>query len=227
MFQRIKKVFGREGRPPADAPVTQSSQSPVSEWASSRGFELSTLGHGDLSLQGTVAGRPWRMEIGRPSRKFIAGEELRARAELGLSDDMAVMIMNRPLKDALEKHAYSIITDTLQTTIDPNLPEEMRWLAMYDEVGWEGLPDPFWERYAVLADRREAAPQWIDFRLAELLLDWPEPVPDDQVPFMMMLLRGKAYLRMQYEPAELTTLDHAARIFDASCASALRSFGNA
>jgi len=224
MFQRIKKVFGREGRPQAEEPPPESGLGPVSDWAASHGMDLSTLGQGDLSLQGMVGGRPWRMEIGRPSRKFIAGEELRARAELGLGSDMAVMIMNRPLKEALERHAYSIITDTLQTSIDPNLPEEMRWLAMYDEVGWEGLPGAFWQRYAVLGDRRDTPPQWIDYRLAELLLGWPDPMPDDQVPFIMMLLRGKAYLRMQYEPAELSTLDHAARIFDAGCESALRNF---
>ena len=45
--------------------------------------------------------------------------------------------MNRPLKESLEKQAYQIYTDQLQTSVDPNLPEEMRWLAMYDEVGWE------------------------------------------------------------------------------------------
>jgi hypothetical protein len=38
--------------------------------------------------------------------------------------------MNRPLKEALEKRACEKYTDTLQTTADPSLPEEMRWLAM-------------------------------------------------------------------------------------------------
>ena len=35
------------------------------------------------------------------------------------------------------------------------------------------------------------------------MLDWPEPAPSAEVPFMMMLLRGKAYLRMEYTPADL------------------------
>jgi hypothetical protein len=43
---------------------------------------------------------------------------------------------------------------------DPNLAEEMRWLAMFDEMGWDSLPDAFWARYSVLSDRRETAPPW-------------------------------------------------------------------
>src|SRR5690606_7296305 len=147
------------------------------------------------------------------SRDYIAGEELRSRAELGLSEDVGAMVINRPLKDALERRAYSMITDTLQTTADPRLPEEMRWLAMYDEIGWEGVPDAFWARYAVLADSREHALAWVDSNLIELLLSWPEPAPTAQVPFMVVLLRGKCYLRMQYLPAEMSTVEHAASIF--------------
>jgi hypothetical protein len=39
----------------------------------------------------------------------------------------------------------------------------------------------------------------------------------------MLLLRGKAYLRMEYSPADLATLRHAALIFTSACESALGS----
>jgi hypothetical protein len=97
----------------------------------------------------------------------------------------------------------------------------MRWLAMYDEVGWESLPQAFWGRYAVLADRRENALAWIDPALAAMMLDWPEPSPTLETPFMLMLLRGKAYLRMEYQPSDMPTLQHAALIFTGACESAL------
>src|SRR5690606_40366077 len=103
-------------------------------------------------------------------------------------------------------------------------PEEMRWLAMYDEIGWEGVPDAFWSRYAVLADSREHALAWVDANLVELLLSWPDPAPTAQVPFMVVLLRGKCYLRMQYVPAETSTIEHAAAIFTSACESALGAF---
>jgi hypothetical protein len=129
--------------------------------------------------------------------------------------------MNRPLKESLEKRAYAIYTDSLRTTADPSLPEEMRWLAMYDEVGWSSLLPEFWQRYTVLADQREHALAWIDNHLATLLLSWPEPGPDAQAPFILMLLRGKAYLRMQYTPADIATLQHAAVTYTSACAAAL------
>jgi hypothetical protein len=194
----------------------------VSQWAGTQGFSFTDMDAGKgFSLTGKVSGKPWRMELGRPSRNFIRGEELRARAELGINEDAAVLVMNRPLKEALEKKAYSIYTDSLQTTADPNLPEEMRWLSMYEEVGWDSLARPFWARYAILADQRENALAFMDTNLADLLMGWPEPAPLPEVPFMLMLLRGKAYLRMEYSPAQMPTLQHAAAIFTCACESAL------
>ena len=40
---------------------------------------------------------------------------------------------------------------------------------------------------------------------------------------MMLLMQGKAYLRMEYRPADLPTLQHAALIFTSACESALSS----
>jgi hypothetical protein len=225
MFDRIKKAFQRESREHGESVPSQAWYGPVSEWAASRGMSFSSgaLGH-TVSMQGKVAGRPWKMELGRPSRDYIAGEELRARAELGLLDEVGAMIINRPLKEALERRAYSMITDTLQTTADPRLPEEMRWLAMYDEIGWDGPPEAFWSRYAVLSDKREHALAWVDEHLVQQLMSWPEPAPLPQVPFMIVLLRGKCYLRMQYLPAETTTLDHATDVFICACENAVGAF---
>jgi hypothetical protein len=225
MFERIKKAFQREPKGRGDSVLSQSPHGPVSEWAASRGMTFSSGALGNtMSMQGKVGSRTWKMELGRPSRDYISGEELRARAELGVFDDVGAMVVNRPLKEALERRAYSMITDTLQTTADPRLPEEMRWLAMYDEIGWEGPPEAFWKRYAVLSDKRENALAWVDDDLILQLMSWPEPAPSPQVPFMMVLLRGKCYLRMQYLPAETSTLDHATDIFVSACESALGAF---
>ncbi|MES2632739.1 MAG: hypothetical protein V4669_07175 [Pseudomonadota bacterium] len=198
----------------------------MSEWAATQGFGFSVDGSGnEVALQGKINGKPWRMQIGRPTRNYILGEELRARAELAVRDDVAVLVMNKPLKEALEKKAYSIFTDPLQTSADPSLPEEMRWLAMFEEVGWEGPSDEFWQRYSVLTDRRENAMAWIEPQLAIMMTEWPEPAPSDEVPFMILILRGKAYLRMEYSPAGMPTLRHASLIFQTCCDSALVNLG--
>jgi hypothetical protein len=218
MFERLKKVFS-SGDPLPQKIVRADA---VSEWAGTQGFGYSSQGAGHgIVLTGTVRGKPWKLESGAASRDYIRGEELRARAALGINEDAAVLIMNRPLKEALEKRAYAIYTDTLQTTADPSLPEEMRWLAMYEEFGWSSLVPEFWERYTVLADKRENALAWLDNNLAEALLHWPEPGPDAQTPFILMLLRGKAYLRMQYAPGDIATLQHAAIVYTSACEAAL------
>ncbi|MFC5499751.1 hypothetical protein ACFPOE_19570 [Caenimonas terrae] len=225
MFERIKKAFTRASREDDKetvGPPSQMAAGPMSEWASTRGFGFSSAdGGGALGLEGKIGGKRWRMELGRPTRNFIRGEELRGRAELGIDEDAAVLVLNRTLKEALDKQAYSIYTDHLQTSVDPKLPEEMRWLAMYDEVGWDELPAPFWERYAVLADRRENALAWVDGVLATAMLEWPRPGPDAETPFMLMLLRGKGYMRMEYRPPNMATLQHAALIFTTACENAL------
>jgi hypothetical protein len=227
MFDRIRKALSRDAKEPGEsvAPNSQLAHGPVSEWAATRGFGFSVDGTGQtVSLEGTVEGKPWRIQMGGPSRQYIRGEEVRARAELGIDDDVSILLINRPLKDALEKQAYEMYTDTLQTSADPRLPEEMRWLAMFDEVGWDSLPQPFWDRYALLTDNREHALAWMDPEFARLAMEWPEPGPSAEVPFMMLLLRGKAYLRMEYSPAATPTLEHASRIFIAACEGALGSF---
>lgn len=226
MFDRLKKAFTKEAAKPQEAPPSSMlTGGPASEWAMQNGVTMAFASPGKgPSMHGKVGGKAWRMEVGRPSRNYIAGEELRARCELGISDDMAALVINRPLKDALEKKAYSMITDTLQTTADPNLPEEMRWLAMYDEVGWDALPAEFWKRYSVLADAREHALAWMEGPFAELLMSWPSPAPTAQVPFMVALMRGKCYLRMEYQPADTFMMEHAAKIFTAACENALTAF---
>jgi hypothetical protein len=224
MFDRIRKTFSKEAKA-SEAPNSLLSAGPMSEWAATQGFGFSVDGAGqNIALEGKVAGRPWRLQLGKPTRNYIFGEEVRARGELGIDEHVAVLVMNRPLKEALEKRAYHIYTDNLQTSVDSTLPEEMRWLAMFDEVGWTSLPNEFWARFAVLTDSRESALAFLDPVLAKLMLTWPVPGPSAEVPFMVLLLNGKAYLRMEYTPADLSTLQHAAHIFTSACENALAAF---
>jgi hypothetical protein len=221
MFERIKKAFTRA--PEADAPASQFA-GPLSEWAATQGFGFSADAVSGVSLEGRVGGKPWRLQIGAPTRNYILGEEVRARAELDIDESVAILVMNRPLKESLEKRAYKMYTDDLRTSVDRSLPEEMRWLALFDEVGWQSLPTEFWGRLSVLTDLRANALAWLDPRLADLMLKWPAPAPSAEVPFMVLLMNGKAYLRMEYSPADLSTLQHAAHIFTSACESALGAF---
>jgi hypothetical protein len=237
MFKSLKNALGiGKAKDVDDAPSTRSPSSylagqggspsqlgKVSEWALLQGFSYSERSGGKgYQVDGQINGKPWRMEQGKPSRDFIKGIELRARGEMGLREDVAVLIMTRSLKNELEKRAFSLYTDTLQTQVDPNLPEEMRWLSMYEEVGWQELGQVFLDNYAILADDKSNAAQWITPELAGQLLAWPSSEPD--VPRVLMLLRGKVYLRMQINDGDIPTLEHAARVFTTACDAGLAAF---
>ena len=128
------------------------------EWAGLQGLSCTVeAGEGTFCVNGELVGHPWRLERAPASRDYLVGEELRGRAEIGISPQVTVVLMNRALKETLEKRAYSLYTDTLETQASPVLTEEMRWLALYPEAGWDSLSDAFFHRYAILAERRADA----------------------------------------------------------------------
>ncbi len=226
MFDRLKKVFARDASP---AVAATPGNSPLELWAAGLGFNVVRKGATEeFSLSGQVGGKPFRLDRTSPSRAFIVDHELRARAELDVDPEVSVMVINRQLRDALEKKAYENYTDSLQTTLDTSMPEEVRWLAMYDEMGWEsGAVPGFWKRYSIVADTREHAQQWVNPELMQALLDWPAGLPEQEPPFIMILQRGKIYLRMEFTPSDLPTLQHATGVVVTACESALARWAGA
>lgn len=232
MFENLKKALGLGAVPKHDkaasaALQTQAEQANVktiSNWAGLQGWNYTKRsdGRGGYQIEGKVGGKTWRIEQGKPSRDFIIGTELRGRAEMDISEDVAVLILNRQLKNDLDKRAFALYTNSLQTIADPNLPEEMRWLSIYEEVGWESLGDAFLNNYAILASDKETAQLWLDQGMVAALLGWPEL--DPSAPKILMLLRGKVYLRMQYTQNDIPTLEHAVDLFTSACSQAQASF---
>lgn len=193
----------------------------VNAWADAQGLEFERLAKGTgYALTGTVCGCPWRMQQSPPGRDFIVGAELRARATLGLSENLTFMLLNRPLKESLEKRVYEQAILGVQTSVDAELPEEARWLALYDEVGWSTAPIAFWDHYALLADSRSHAQQWLDGPLMELLQAWPNSAVQQSTPFILQVQRGRVYLRMEYPQIDVPTLRHGVAVFTQACVSA-------
>jgi hypothetical protein len=224
MFSRLKKALTRGAPAPVVAQST-AQQSRLSEWASLQGYELEGEDkRTGFSLTGRVGRKAWRLESGRPSRDFIHGEEIRARADLGLNQDIAVMVVNRPLKESLEQKAYAKYTDALQTTVDASMPEEVRWLTMLEEVRSGSWGPQFARQLVVVAQEPDHALRWLDATLGHELLHWPSDLTAPATPMVLMIMRGKVYLRMQYTPADIPTLEHAVRVFVWACESAQSAF---
>lgn len=241
MFQTLKKMLGQVKVPIAVATTGQQGGVPLnidprddtvtgatSQLAGSCGAPVDSRwrqGSGvGFGIHGTLHGKPWKLERAAASRNYISGEEIRGRADIAVDPQATVVIMNRPLKEMLEKRAYALYTDSLETVAGPTLMEEMRWLALYPEVGWDRIPDAFWKRYAVMTNHRALAISWMTPGLVGLLTSWPEPATNADVPFILMVMRGKAHLRMQLTPAGSLTLEHVTHVFTTATQSALDVF---
>lgn len=224
MFDRLRKALQPSGGSSAGKPV--SSQE-VARWAAAQRLAIvaqPTEGHFDLG--GDLNGHPWRLECGASTRDYVRGLELRGRSDVGADPDAAVMVLNRPLQEALEGNAYSAITDTLQTTVDANLPEEMRWLAMYEEVAWPELPTSFRRHFAIVAERIETAQRWIHAPVVSELLNIVEGeggAARAESPLLLMLVRGKVYLRMEHTRRSLPEIAQATQVLLAAAQGALQN----
>lgn len=218
MFDRLRRALGRQ-REPASLPA--GPHTPLARWADGAGLALThPEGSADFSLSGPLAGKALRLDRTASTRDYIEGAELRARVALGVATDLSVMVINRALRDRLEHAAYQGYTDRVRTTLDASMPEEVRWLAMLDEVGWErGAVPTFWSHYACVADTREHAQAWLSPALMQALLDWPTAA-DPVLPLILQLQRGKLYLRCAFAPQDLPTLQHVLRLLEQAGAAA-------
>lgn len=169
----------------------------LSSWAKAHGHIFKTVRN---ERGGVVecrdADRAWRLEWGDPQRRYIDGSELRLREEIGLSSDVQAMLISRSLATRLESDVFDRYTEAMQTQIDHNLPEEMRWLAMFPRVSF-GEGKGLKARFQLQSPASGMAQAWLEGELSDALLRAAEGVLRADPAFVMLLLRGRLYLRMQ------------------------------
>ena len=121
------------------------------------------------------------------------------------------------LKEELEGRVYGAITDSLQTTVDQRLPQEMRWLSIYEELRWPQLPASFVRAFAVVGEDLDTARHWVNAALvSQLMRDRPQAQPG-QAPLVLMVSDASVSLRMQSSARYLPDLEYAMGAFLASC----------
>lgn len=213
MFDRLKQVLLRSTssgemreQPGGDGGMKGLDAWQV--WAHRASAAAEGLPEGGVSLAGQVAGHAWRGLCTQSSRAYIRGLELAVRGELALKTASTVVVMTRLLKAVLERQSnelYARYTDDLRTTTDP-LPEEVGWLSMYPEMQLPSMTPDFLARYAVLGNDGTAAAEWLQEPLQKRLLSvqGEESTAGRDRPVLLMLMRGKTYLRMQVNGEEDT-----------------------
>lgn len=197
----------------------------IAGWAKQRGltFKRERDGHGFV-VDGALDGRPWRLEWGPPQRPYIAGHELRIRMNLGLPPDLQMMLMSLALKEALEKQAFDQLTQTNQTQINDATPEELRWLAMFPKIAFGGSR-VLRASFGGVASLPHEGTAWIEGTLAQMLERAAGTLLSRSPPFVLMTLRGRAYMRMQLATPDANTVASALALFETAVTQALRLAG--
>ena len=217
MLESIKRLFARQG--------FERDLSGVSSWAQRCGHAFKRArGEDGFVIDGVLEGKPWRIEWGPPQRPYIEGHELRLRMELALPSDMQMLVLSRTLMDALERQTFEEFTDNVKTHIGTKTPEEMRWLVMFPKIDLAPLK-ALRARFGAVASLPAAGLAWLQGPLAHLLEDAAGGLLRDDPPFVLMTLRGRAYLRMQLASPEPAAVATALALFETAVAQALNAAG--
>ena len=194
----------------------------VSQWSRQQGWDFKRVREGDgFALDGLWSNHPWRLEWGPSQRNYIQGRELRLRIELDLPPDLQMLLLNRSLVELLESHAFDQYTQTTQTIIDSSAPEEMRWLAMFPKVNLAGQKS-LRNRFGAWSNSPTSALWWIEGPLAAALEELARDCLPEDIPFVLMTLRGRLYLRVQLPVPSQDLLTHLLGLFLTAAEQAVR-----
>jgi hypothetical protein len=215
MLESFKRLF-------AGKPAEPSAWAEVADWASQQALNFRRVREGEgFVIEGAREGGSWRLEWGPPQRAYIAGRELRMRMELDLPGDLQMLLLTKPLMDQLERQTYESFTEGLQTQIDTGTPEEMRWLVMFPKVNLNAFR-ALRGRFGAVGAVPSAVVSWLEGPLARRLERALGDLLQHDPPFVLMTLRGRAYLRLQLLDPQAASLAAAIELFETAALQARR-----
>jgi hypothetical protein len=215
MLDSFKRLISRNHGP--------SSWLPVQHWAHDEKMVFS--GSEDATgfwIEGGLESRPWRLEWGSPQRQYIKGAELRIRIDMGVAAELQMLLLSKKLFDSLEHNAFESFTETTQTLIDTNLPEELRWLVMFPTANYQAVK-AVRSRLHLLGSSPLEAAHWIEGVLAKQLELALSTFLIQDIPFLIMVLGSRVYLRMQLETPLLDSIQQALAVFETAVLQAIQT----
>ena len=219
MVRLLKSLQRWAGLAPAGA-----SWPDATHWAEESGYSFRReRDDRGFVVEGPLAGRTWRLEWGPSQRDYLQGHELRLRCDLGLPQDLQMMLMSLSLMDSLEREAFGRFTEGAQTETDLDVPEEMRWLALFRKADMSRFRQ-LRQWVGGVAAMTGTVEAWLeDAALAQQIERAVDPGSTGVArldPLVMMTLRGRIYLRTLCEDPTPETLQQAQRLFVCAAARA-------
>jgi len=215
MLDGLKRLF-TGGAGPAE---TGHAWDAVLPWARQREYGFRAVQGDGFVIDGQLSGIPWRLEWGPSQRPYIAGHELRIRAELGLASELQAVVMNRALQQKMERDVFDQYVEGVQTRIDNQTPPEMRWLVMFPRIADKELP-ALAGRYSALSSLKSWMLTWLD---GPLSLALQALRVDPEVPMVLMIGRGRLMLRTALAQPDIEALLLWLRLFESAIREARRA----
>lgn len=214
MLEGIKRLFQRSSGS-AGTPAEKA----LHDWLRARGFKHRSVPGEGFVIDGEQAGTAWRLEWGPSQRPYIAGHELRLRAELGVPGDLQALLMTRRLAEQMEGDVFNQYVEGVQTRIDNQTPPEMRWLVMFPKLPGSEM-GPLRERFVALGSSKRWLQQWLEGPLSSALAAHPLAA---EAPLVLMIGRGRLMLRTALADADLQPLQAWLRMFEIALREAQRA----
>ena len=158
----------------------------------------------------------WRMEWGPAQRDYLGSHELRLRADAPADPQLHALVMPRTLMGQLEQVLYGQFVESVQTRLDDETPEEMRWLAVSERLSSAHL-GPLAPAFGAVGNDIVWLAAWLASPLAPALAAWraDHQAPGDApLAMALMLRRGQLVWRLALPRPAAADLVHAASLFE-------------
>jgi hypothetical protein len=199
MLDNVKRWFS----PTPAAASLAGERGAVAAWAKGRGLQFRGVREGDgFVIDGQRDATAWRLEWGPSQRPYVAGNELRLRADLGLPSDLQVLLLDRPLQERMEKTVFEQYVEGVQTRIDTQTPPEMRWLVMFPKLAGADM-GTLREHFVGIASHKAFVRRWLQGDLAAALSSAPQGA---EHPLVLMISRSRLVLRTALAEPDPTAL---------------------
>ena len=213
MLDGLKRLFTGAARA-----ASHEGWDGIAPWAEAKQYQFRGVQNEGFVIDGRLGATPWRLEWGPSQRPYIQGQELRLRAELGLSAELQLVLMNRTLQEAMEKAVFEQYVEGVQTRIDNQTPPEMRWLVMFPKLAGSEMP-LLRERYVALSSMKRWLQSWLDGPLSQSIA---AARIEPSTPLVLMIGRGRLMLRTALADADVAPLQGWLRVFETAMREARR-----
>ena len=183
----------------------------LSGWARDHQWTLKrTIAHDGWAMDHNPDHPGWRIEWGPAQRSFMSSHEFRIRFEVALNSDVQALVLDRPLLARLDHEVYAQFTDNVQTRLDEETPEEMRWLAMHAKLTPNQMGVPLRDRYGAISNDTDWVSHWLAGPIAAALKQRADTLPIEAVsaePFILRLARGQVVIRQSASQPRVAVLE--------------------